>query len=197
MLLELAGDRLVIGLGGEHSISSAPARAWVHRLEGDVSILQFDAHADLRDSYHDSPWNHACVARRVLEDTAEIVQVGIRAITAEERAVMREHELTVVFAHEMRESGWIDRMLDGLGENVYITFDVDFFDPAFVPATGTPEPGGGDWWAALDALDAVFRERNVVGADIVELAPREGQEASAFLTAKLAYRMIGFWTEYR
>lgn len=196
-LLEAAGDRFVIGLGGEHAISSAPATAWVDRLAGDVSILQFDAHTDLRDSYHGTAWNHACVMRRVLERTSNIVSVGIRALTIEERAVIRDHDLTVVFAHEMREPGWVDRALDALGENVYITFDVDFFDPSLMPATGTPEPGGGDWWDAIDLLSAVFRERNVVGADVVELAPRRGEEASAFTAAKLVYKMIGLWTEHR
>ena len=205
-LLKAAGDRLVIGLGGEHSISGAPATAWADRLDGDVSILQFDAHADLRDRHHGSPWNHACVMRRVLEHrasgasathAADLVAVGVRGLTLEERNVIRKHGLEVVFAHEMRRPGWIERAMEALRENVYITFDVDFFDPSLMPATGTPEPGGGSWWDAMDLLSRVFRERNVVGADIVELAPRRGEEASAFTAAKLAYKMIGFWSENR
>ncbi|MCY3600327.1 MAG: agmatinase [Gemmatimonadetes bacterium] len=205
-LLEAAGDRFIIGLGGEHSISSAPAVAWADRLGGDLTILQFDAHTDLRDRHHDSPWNHACVMRRVLEhrpdggnraDAADIVAVGIRALTREERDIIREHRVEVVYAHEMRRAGWVERAVKALGENVYITFDVDFFDPSLMPATGTPEPGGGSWWDALDLLSRVFGERNVVGADIVELAPRRGEEASAFTAAKLAYKMIGFWSEHR
>ena len=200
-LLEAAGDRFVIGLGGEHSISSAPATAWVDRLDGNLTILQFDAHTDLRDRHHDSPWNHACVMRRVLEyraagaNAADIVAVGIRALTLEERDVIRDHGLEVVFAYEMRRPGWVERAVEALGENVYITFDVDFFDPSLIPATGTPEPGGGSWWDALDLLARVFRERNVVGADIVELAPRPGEEASAFTAAKLAYKIMGLWSE--
>ncbi|MDX1577137.1 MAG: arginase family protein, partial [Gemmatimonadota bacterium] len=142
-------------------------------------------------------WNHACVMRRVLERTSKIVAVGIRALTAEERMVIREHGITTVFAHEMRSEGWVERALEGLGENVYVTFDLDFFDPSLLPATGTPEPGGGDWWDAMDLLGAVFRTRRVVGADVVELAPRRGEEASAFTAAKLVYKMIGFWTEGR
>ncbi|MCG8469620.1 MAG: agmatinase, partial [Gemmatimonadetes bacterium] len=196
-LLAVTGDRLVIGLGGEHSVSSAPATAWLDRLEGDVTILQFDAHTDLRDRYHGTAWNHACVARRVLETSSDVVFAGIRALTIEERDVIREHDLTVVYAHEMRRGDWVRRLVDALGENVYITFDVDFFDPALMPATGTPEPGGGDWWDAMDALSAVFRERNVVGVDVVELSPRGGEEASAFTAAKLVYKMIGFWSESR
>ncbi len=195
-LLDAAGPRFVIGLGGEHSISSAPALAWVDRLGDDLSILQFDAHSDLRATYHGTPWNHACVMRRILEFTPNIVAVGIRALTSEERGIIREREITTVFAHEMREPGWVERALAALGPHVYVTFDVDFFDPAFIPATGTPEPGGGDWWDAMDLLGAVFRERNVVGADVVELAPRAGQEASAFTVAKLVYRMIGLHVEH-
>ena len=196
-LLNAAGDRLVIGLGGEHSISSAPATAWVDRLGDEVSILQLDAHSDLREEYHGTPWNHACVMRRVLEHTDRIVAAGVRALTIEERAVIRERSIETIFAHELRSAGWIDRVVDALAPNVYITFDVDFFDPAVLRATGTPEPGGGDWWQAMDLLAAVFRERRVVGADVVELAPRPGEEASAFTAAKLVYKMIGFWSESR
>ena len=191
-LLDVAEDRLVIALGGEHSISSAPATAWAARLEGDVSVLQFDAHTDLRDEYHGTRWNHACVMRRTLDEVASIVAVGVRALTSEEREVSRDNRVTTIFAHEMRDAGWVERAVDALGENVYITFDVDFFDPALVPATGAPEPGGGSWWDALDLLSMVFRERRVVGADVVELAPRVGQEASDFVAAKLVYKMIGY-----
>lgn len=192
-LLEAAGDRLVIGLGGEHSISAAPVAAWADRLGGRLSILQFDAHSDLREEYHGTPWNHACVMRRALEHVDRAVAVGIRSLTIEERDVIRSCEVTTIFAHEMRRAGWVERAVRSLGPDVYITFDIDFFDPALIPATGTPEPGGGDWWDAMGLLAAVFRERRVVGVDVVELAPRPGQEASDFVTAKLAYKMIGYW----
>ncbi len=191
-LLDSAEERFVIALGGEHSISSAPATAWAARLDGDVSVLQFDAHTDLRNEYHGTPWNHACVMRRTLEQVGSIVAVGIRALNSEESEVSRDDRVTTIFAHEMRRPGWVERALEALGDNVYITFDVDFFDPALVPATGAPEPGGGSWWDALDLLSVVFRERRVVGADVVELAPRPGQEASDLLAAKLIYKMIGY-----
>lgn len=191
-LLEAAGDRLVIALGGEHSLSSAPAAAWHERLGGDLSVLQLDAHSDLRDVYGGTPWSHACVMRRILERTSEIVAVGIRALTREERDVIRERGILTVFAEELRRPGWVERAVEGLRDNVYITFDLDFFDPALVPATGTPEPGGGDWWQALDLLREVFRRRNVVGADVVELAPRPGESASAVVAAKLVYKMIAY-----
>jgi len=191
-LLDAAGDRFVVVLGGEHSISSAPALAWHERLGEKLSILQLDAHADLRDRYHDTPWGHASVMRRILDRTPRIVSVGVRAVTAEEREVIREREIPTIFAEELRREGWVEKALAPLAENVYVTFDVDFFDPSLVPATGTPEPGGGDWWQALDLLRAVFRERNVVGADVVELAPRESHPASAVVAAKLVYKMIGY-----
>lgn len=191
-LLDATDGSFVITVGGEHSISSAPALAWHERLGGDLSILQLDAHSDLRDSYRGTPWSHACVMRRIFEHTPEIVAVGVRSLTSGERELIRERGITTVFAEELREEGWVGRALSALGPNVYVTFDVDFFDPAVVPATGTPEPGGADWWQALDVLRAVFRERNVVGADIVELAPREGQEASATVAARLAHKMMGY-----
>ena len=191
-LLEAAGERWIVGVGGEHSISSAPIWTWAERLGGRLSVLQMDAHADLRAEYGGTPWSHASVMRRVLERLDSVTAVGIRALTAKEREVMRDRGLTTVFAHEMRRAGWIDRVLESLEEHVYVTFDVDFFDPSVLPATGTPEPGGGDWWDAVDLLSAVFRERSVVGADVVELSPRPGEAASDFTAAKLVYKMIGF-----
>ena len=194
VILEAAGDRLVVGLGGEHSISSAPACAWVDRLGEDLSILQIDSHSDLRTAYHGTPWSHASVMHRVLDRTDEIVAVGIRSLTAEEAALIRERGIVTVFAEELRRPGWIEKAVGALRPNVYITFDVDFFDPSIIPGTGTPEPGGGSWWQALDLLRAVFSERNVVGADVVELAPRAEDLASPMTTAKLVYKMIGYRT---
>lgn len=191
-LLEAAGARFVVGLGGEHSISSAPAAAWIDRLGDELSVLQLDAHADLRAAYHGSPWSHASVMRRILDRTGNIVAVGIRSLTAEEAALIRQRGIVTVFAEELRRPGWVERAVDALRQNVYITFDVDFFDPSLLPGTGTPEPGGGDWWQALDLLRAVFAERNVVGADVVELAPRHGDLASPMTTAKLVYKLIGY-----
>jgi agmatinase len=191
-LLEAVEGRFLVTLGGEHSLSSAPAAAWNDRLDGRLSVLQLDAHADLRESYHGTPWSHACVMRRILERTSDVVAVGVRSLTSAERALIRERGIVTVFAEELRGEGWVDRALDGLGHNVYVTFDIDFFDPSLVPATGTPEPGGGGWWDALDLLRAVFRERNVVGADVVELAPRDDERASATVAARLVYKMIGY-----
>lgn len=189
----LAPDRFVIMLGGEHSLSAPPIQAHVARMNGKpLSVLQLDAHGDLRPEYEGTPFSHACVMYRVHEQV-DLVPVGIRAITTEERALMRAKKIPTVFGHELDEGGqWIDRVLSSLGPDVYLTIDVDYFDPAFVPATGTPEPGGGSWYPTLSLLERVFAERHVVGADVVELAPIPGFVAPDFLVAKLVYKLIGF-----
>ena len=193
-ILDAAGDRLVIGLGGEHSISSAPILAHAARLGGErLSVLQFDAHGDLRLEYEGSPYSHASVMARCIDD-ADLVAVGIRAITSEERALIRERDsITTIFAEEMWDNEeWIDRALAALGDKVFITFDVDYFDPSLMPATGTPEPGGLPWYPTLKLLRRVFAERTVVGADVVELAPIGGNAAPDFVVAKLVYKMIAY-----
>ncbi|HEX8276699.1 MAG TPA: agmatinase [Longimicrobiaceae bacterium] len=200
-VLEAAGDRLVIGLGGEHSISSAPVLAHAARLgEGRrLSVLQFDAHGDLRLEYEGSPWSHAAVMARCIDDV-DLVQVGIRAITSEERQLIRERDsITTIFADEMwRDDAWIDRAMAALGDTVFITFDVDYFDPSLMPATGTPEPGGPAWYPTMQLLRRVFTEKNVVGVDVVELAPIGGNAAPDFVVAKLVYKMVGYrWLSRR
>ena len=202
-VLEAAGDRLVIALGGEHSISSAPILAHAERLRRDgggrLSVLQFDAHSDLRLEYEGSPYSHAAVMARCMDDT-DIVSVGIRALTTEERQLIRERDsLTTIFAEEMWDNdAWIDRAMQALGDTVYITFDVDYFDPSLIPATGTPEPGGPAWYPTLKLLRRVFTEKRVVGVDVVELAPLAGNAAPDFTVAKLIYKMIGYrWLSKR
>ena len=194
------GATLTIMLGGEHSISGPPIQEWADRLKRRkrrLSVLQLDAHGDLREQWEGTPWSHACVMRRVV-DRVKLVQVGLRAIAIEERAVIRRKKVTTVFAEELEGSeAWMDRVLKALGEDVYITIDVDYFDPSLVPATGTPEPGGGTWYPALRMLERVFRERSVVAADVVELAPIPGLAAPDFLVAKLVYKLITYHRKYR
>lgn len=195
-VLDAAEDRFVIALGGEHSITSAPVLAHADRVKakgGRLSVLQFDAHSDLRLEYEGSPYSHAAVMSRCMDDV-DIVAVGIRALTSDERQLIRERDsITTVFAEEMWENdGWIDRAMDALGDTVYITFDVDYFDPSLIPATGTPEPGGPAWYPTLRLLRRVFAEKTVVGADVVELAPIGGNAAPDFAVAKLVYKMIGY-----
>ncbi len=196
-ILAAAGDRLVIGLGGEHSITSAPVLAHAARLgEGErLTVLQFDAHGDLRLEYEGSPYSHAAVMARCIDDV-DLVQVGIRAITVEERQLIRDRAdtITTIFADEMWEDdAWIERALSTIRtEKVFITFDVDYFDPALMPATGTPEPGGPPWYPTMRLLRRVFEEKHVVGADVVELAPIGGNAAPDFVVAKLVYKLVGY-----
>jgi agmatinase len=191
----LRPGRFVVMLGGEHSVSATPILEHAARLRKQgrrLSVLQLDAHGDLRASWEGSPWSHACAMRRVV-DQVDLVQVGIRAIATEERAVMRRHGVTTIFAEELeRDEAWMDRAIGALGRDVYLTIDIDYFDPSLVPSTGTPEPGGGTWYPTLRLLERLFRERRVVAADVVELAPIPGLPAPDFLAAKLVYKLIGY-----
>ncbi len=192
----LDAGKFVIMLGGEHSITGPPILAHADRLDGTLSVLQLDAHADLRTSYEGTPLSHASVMHRVHE-RVRLVPVGIRSLTAEERALMRAKAIPPIFAHELDGTDWIDRAVAALRDPVYITIDVDYFDPALMPSTGTPEPGGGQWFPTLRLLERVFRERRVVGCDVVELAPIPGLVAPDVLAAKLVYKLVAFYARYQ
>jgi agmatinase len=197
--LRRAYDRLldmgkfVIMLGGEHSLSAPPIEAHARRLgKRPLSVLQLDAHGDLRPEYEGTPYSHASVMYRV-HRRVNLVPVGIRAITTEERRLMGARGIPTIFGHQLDASDrWIDQAVEALGPEVYITIDVDYFDPSLVPATGTPEPGGGQWYPTLRLLERVFAERHVVGVDVVELAPIPGFVAPDFLVAKLVYKLIAY-----
>jgi N1-aminopropylagmatine ureohydrolase len=205
-----APDKFIIMLGGEHSVSSAPILHWAdafaasNRVVGksgkgapasarNLTVLQFDAHTDLRTEYEGSPYSHAAVMFRVI-DRVNLVSVGIRALTREERALSRTRDNIHLFlADDIHSSeSWMDDVMAQLTEDVYVSFDVDCFDPSLVPSTGTPEPGGLQWYPVLKLLRRVFRERNVLALDVVELAPVPGLQAPDFLVAKLIYKMIGY-----
>jgi agmatinase len=192
-VLDGAGSRFVVMLGGEHSVSSPAIRAWARRTRGRLTVLQLDAHADLRASYEGSPHSHASAMSRVI-DVADVVAVGVRALSTEEVEVARTSAgVTLLWADDMWEDeSWMDRALERLGNDVYLSFDVDYFDPSLMPSTGTPEPGGGDWYRTLRFLRRVFRERNVVACDVVELAPIPGLHGPDFLVAKLVYKLLGY-----
>ncbi len=200
-ILEAAGGRRVIMVGGEHAISAPAILACADRharKTGEserISVLQFDAHLDLRERFDGSAFSHACAMARVI-DRVNLVTVGARGISAEEwSAAHARDNATVIPAEELaRDDDWIDRALEALGSCIYITFDVDFFDPSLLPSTGTPEPGGGQWYPALALLRRVFAERSVVGVDVVEHAPIPGLSAPDFLVARLVYKMIGYWS---
>jgi agmatinase len=189
----LGTEKFVIMLGGEHSLSAPPILAHAARLgERRLSVLQLDAHSDLRTEYEGTPFSHACVMYQVHEHV-DLVPVGIRSMTQDERALMRDRNIPTIFSHELEGPDWIDRAVNALGPDVYITIDVDYFDPGVIPSTGTPEPGGGAWHPTLRLLERVFRERHVVGCDVVELAPIPGIVAPDFLAAKLVYKLIGLY----
>jgi agmatinase len=184
----------LIGLGGEHSVTAPLVRA-VRARHPRLGVLQLDAHADLRDTFEGSPLNHACVMHRILDDGVPIAQVGIRSLTSDERSLIAEHGICTVFAPEAVNEPverWISRVLAALPDEVYVTVDLDAFDPAIMPATGTPEPGGLGWYGALSVLRAVAERKRIVGFDVVELAPIAGHVAPDFLAAKLVYRLLGY-----
>lgn len=189
----LRAGKLLVGLGGEHSVSAGIARALL-ATHGDFVMVQIDAHSDLRDEYEGSPYSHACVAKRVLDMGATVIQLGIRSICREEIDLIHSERarLRVFFSEDIHADQY-QRALAGLvrGRTVFLTIDVDGMDPAIVPATGTPEPGGLSWFQTIDIIRIVAAEANIAAIDCVELAPIAGSHASDFLVAKLLYKTIG------
>ena len=187
----LSRDKFLVTLGGEHSITPPLVAAAAARYSG-VGVLQIDAHADLRDEYMGTPHNHACAIRRTLA-YARATQVGIRSLSPEEARAAPGLPTTIFYDGRMRtDPAWIDRVVDTLPETVYITIDVDGLDPAIMPATGTPEPGGLSWYEATALLRATFERRTVVACDVVELSPLPGLMAPNFLCAKLVYKLLTY-----
>ncbi len=187
----LKRDKFPVILGGEHSVSVGVFEAMANRYEN-LTILQLDAHSDLRDSYEGSTYNHACVMARAKE-YAPIVQVGIRSMDKSEMGNMDTER--VFFAHDIcscQDFGWIERAVSLLTENVYLTIDLDVFDSSIMPATGTPEPGGLGWYDVIALIRVVCSRRNLVGFDIVELCPREHLWSCDFLAAKLLYKTLTY-----
>lgn len=182
-----------VALGGEHSLTP-PLVAAMAKKHKDLSVLQIDAHADLRDQYHGSPSSHACAMRRVLE-VCPAVQVGIRSISVEEVKAVPKLKTKIYWAKDIVRAplkAWIAKVLEDLSPTVYVTIDLDGFDPSIVPATGTPEPGGLDWHQVTSLVRAVADHKKIVGVDVVELLPQPGQHASSFLAAKLIYKCLGY-----
>ena len=185
-----------IVLGGEHGVTPFIVGAYKNAGLEDFSILQFDAHADLRDGYLGKKYSHAAAMRRCLDfDGLNLVQVGVRNISNENDELIfwekNQDHIKTFWAKDKAE--WkLNEIAGALKENVYITFDVDAFDPSFMPSTGTPEPGGLDWYEVLNILRAVCAKKNIIGADFVELAPIKNFHAPDFLVAKLIYKTIGY-----
>lgn len=190
---ELMDDgKWVVMLGGEHSITPGGVAAAATRHEG-LRVVQLDAHADLRESYEGRRYSHACAMARSLEH-APIHAIGIRSYSPEEARRMRQGipGYRITHAWEMDGRDWIERALEGIeGRSVYLTVDVDYFDPSVMPSTGTPEPGGGHWWPTLRLIETLFARASVVACDVVELAPIEGLHHADFTAARLVYKLIG------
>jgi len=185
----LEAGKFVVTLGGEHSVSIGPVKAHSARFK-DFSVLQLDAHLDMRDEYEGSRCNHACVASRVRE-ICPVVQVGIRSMSVEEKSGLDAEN--VFFARDIiGEGAWISRVVERLSRNVYVTIDLDVFDPSIMPSTGTPEPGGLTWYPVIDLLKAVTEKRNVAGFDVVELCPVETDRSPDFMAAKLVYKFLSY-----
>lgn len=185
----LLTNKFVTLFGGEHSISIGSIRAFNEVFE-DLTVVQIDAHADLRKEYEGSNYNHACAMYEANQHT-NLIQIGIRSMDIVEKRVMNLEN--VFFAHEiMDDEYWVDTAVDLMTDNVYITIDLDGFDPSVLPATGTPEPGGLRWYETLGFLKQIFSQKNVVGFDIVELCPNEVSKPSDFLAAKLYYKMLSY-----
>lgn len=188
----LEAGKFLVTLGGEHSLTLAPVRA-ARAVFGELGVVQFDAHADLREAYEGTPYSHASVMRRVADLGVAAFAVGLRSLSKPEADLIRRDGRPVIWSHQLDNAE--ERFEAGLArlpERVYLTFDLDFFDPALLPATGTPEPGGGSWWPTLRLLRRLFEAKQVVAMDVVELAPIGGQPASDFIAAKLAYKCLGY-----
>ncbi len=185
----LDSGKFVVTLGGEHSVSVGSIKAHGSRYE-DLSVLQLDAHLDLRDEYEGSRFNHACVMARVKE-ICPIVQAGIRSMCIEEKAEIVPDD--VFFAKDIVSGDcYINRVVQRLSPNVYVTIDVDVFDPSIMPSTGTPEPGGLSWYQVIRLLRSVTDSVNVVGFDVTELCPNESNKAPDFMAAKLVYKFLSY-----
>lgn len=186
--------KFVCMLGGEHSISAPVIKAHAEHYH-DLSVLQIDAHADLRDTYDGTPHSHASIMARVVKDLRiPSVQVGIRSISAEEVRLLETGIPTKIFwARDIvGKTDWIDKAVDALTDNVYLTIDIDGLDPSIVPTTGTPEPGGLGWYETLALIRRLAEKKNVVGMDLVEYSYFEHYDSPAFLCAKLVYKSLSY-----
>lgn len=189
----VATKKFVCMIGGEHSVSGPVIRAHAEAYH-DLSVLQIDAHADLRDTYDGTPHSHASIMARVVKDLRlPSVQCGIRSISADEARGLHELPTKIFWAKDIvGKTDWWDAAIDGLTENVYLTIDIDGLDPSLVAQTGTPEPGGLGWYETVGLIRTLAQRKRVVGMDLTEYAYVEGQTASAFLCSKLIYKTLAY-----
>ncbi len=191
----IADGKFAIALGGEHSITTGVVEAYRQAYPGEAfTVIQIDAHGDLRHEYEGSIHNHACVMRRIVDMNLPTVQIGIRAICKEEADLIKEKNLTVFRAREIViQPDWIERAIAAIPtQKVFLTIDLDGIDPTLIPGVGTPEPGGLTWYGVITFLRRVFESHQVIGCDVMELAPVEDSVVSEFTAAKLVYKLIGY-----
>lgn len=185
----LIEGKFPVVVGGNHTVSIGSAKAFSTHYKG-ISVLQLDAHADLRNEYEGSIYNHACTAARINE-FAPMIQVGIRSMSREEASFADRER--IFFAHELyHDKTKYGKAISGLADDVYITIDLDVFDPSLIPSTGTPEPGGPAYFEIMSFLREVFRQKNVVGFDVVELCPSPVNKAPDFVAAKIIYQLLSY-----
>lgn len=190
----LSDEKFIGILGGEHSVSCGSIKAHAEKY-ADLSVLQIDAHADLREEYHGSKFNHACVMRRA-QEWCSLVQVGIRSVCKEEIEFIDND--AIFYAHQLwQNNDWIDSVIAKLSSNVYLTIDLDGLDPSILPSTGTPEPGGLSWWQLLTLIDRLTKAKKLVGFDVVELCPNPAEKSSDLLAAKLVYKILSMKYAYQ
>ncbi len=198
----VASGKLLVGLGGEHTVSVGFGRGLLDAVGGPLTVVQIDAHSDLRDEYEDTPYSHACIARRLLEmdGIEQVLQLGIRSVCTEEVQFVRANpqRARVWYSEQVHAGNWRDELIERIrGRRVYLTIDVDGLDPSIVQATGTPEPDGLTWAETLQILRTVTAHATVVGLDCVELAPLDNLHASDFAVAKLVYKAISYARGYK
>lgn len=191
--------KLIVALGGEHTVSVGVGFGLLDALGGPLTVVQIDAHSDLRDQYEGTPYSHACIARRLLESPQieQVLQLGIRSVCTEEVAFARSHpdRVSIWYAEAVHDGSWRKAFIERVkGRRVFLTIDVDGLDPSIVPATGTPEPDGLTWRETLDILRTLNEHAEVIGIDCVELAPLPGLHMADFAVAKLVYKAISYTT---
>ena len=187
--------KFAIALGGEHSITDGVVAAYQQAYSEPFTVVQIDAHADLRNEYEGSIYNHACVMHRIVDRGLPTVQIGIRSLCKEEADLIKHRNLSVFWARDVaRNPDWMERALAAIStEKVFLTIDLDGIDPTLLPGVGTPEPGGLNWYSLTEFLRRVFATRDTIGCDVMELAPVNDSVVSEFTAAKLVYKLIGYY----
>ena len=190
----ISDGKFVIALGGEHSITAGIVQAYKNYLEESFTVIQIDAHGDMRHSYEGSIYNHACVMRRLLDMDLPTLPIGIRSICLEEAKLIKEQNIPIIWSKDIYQNAdWITQAIAKINtKKVFITIDLDGLNPSLMPGVGTPEPGGLNWYGLIDFLRNVFNTYEVIGCDVMELAPTSDSVVSEFIAAKLIYKLIGY-----